>query len=73
MHLTPDVLAKRIARRLFVNGSREHASRLVLELPNKQSGGGWCEEAAADQIEREICRAIEEARNPTQPKTKRAK
>lgn len=43
-------LAEAIARDLFTNGSGERAQRLVLELPGKRDGGGWCEEAMSNRI-----------------------
>jgi hypothetical protein len=43
-------IAKRIVDRLFTNGAKEQAERLVLELHDKRDGGGWCRTAAADQI-----------------------
>ena len=43
-------VARGIADRLFVNNSREMAERLVLELPGKRDGGGWCYSAVVDQI-----------------------
>lgn len=44
-------IAKVIARALFTNGSKQRAERLVLELKDNRDSGGWCEQAAADQIE----------------------
>lgn len=43
-------LAKKIAERLFTNGVGDIADRLVLELPGKRDGGGWCRKAAEDRI-----------------------
>ena len=45
-------LAERITRKLFVSGQGERAERLVLELPGKRNGGGWCQGAVRDQIEK---------------------
>jgi hypothetical protein len=42
--------AKKLANYLFSNGNREHAERLVLELPDKRDGGGWGEHAMAVAI-----------------------
>lgn len=39
-----------IADRLFVNGVGQEAHRLVLELPGKRDGGGWCKQAVVDLI-----------------------
>jgi hypothetical protein len=44
-------LALRIAERLFTNGYREVAERLIIELPGKRDGGGWGFYPAVDQIE----------------------
>lgn len=52
------VLAERIADRLFTNGIGEKADRLVLELPGKRDGGGWCKEAVRDQIEQMFLEAM---------------
>lgn len=45
-------LATVIARRLFTNGARERAQRLVLiiDTPTSRNLGGWSERAAIDQI-----------------------
>ena len=43
-------LAKQIANDLFTNGSGQEADRLVLELPGKRDGGGWCKRAVEDRI-----------------------
>lgn len=45
-------MARRVARRLFMNGAREQADRLVLTAdgPPKRDLGGWSKEAAVDQI-----------------------
>ena len=43
-------LAGQIADVLFINGAGEVAERLVLELPGKRDGGGWCRGAIIDQI-----------------------
>lgn len=45
-------LAEAIAKRLFTNGAEQVAERLVLELPGGRDGGGWCQKAAEDQIEK---------------------
>lgn len=45
-----DKLARRITKKLFVNGFGDQATRLVLELENGRDGGGWCEEAVVDVI-----------------------
>jgi hypothetical protein len=42
-------LAHEIAGVLFVNGAGEQADRLVLELPGKRAGGGWCYQAVVDR------------------------
>ena len=47
-------LAKRIADYLFINGAGQQADRLVLMLPDERDGGGWCKQAAMDQIDRAI-------------------
>ncbi len=44
-------LAKKIADALFTNGAGETAKRLVLELEEKRTGGGWCRSAVIDSIE----------------------
>jgi glucokinase len=44
-------LSKRIARKLFTDGIGRVADRLVLEIFGKD-GGGWCESAVIDQIEK---------------------
>lgn len=51
-HAEIRALAESIAARLFTNGNNDRADRLVLELAGKRDGGGWCERAAVDQIER---------------------
>lgn len=43
-------LAEKIAEQLFMNGMGEEANRLVLELPGKRDGGGWCKQAVVDVI-----------------------
>lgn len=43
-------VAKEIATELFQNGAGGAANRLVLELPNKRNGGGWCKQAVIDVI-----------------------
>jgi len=45
-----DSLASLISNDLFTNGSGETAERLVLELPQKRDGGGWCKKAVYDVI-----------------------
>jgi hypothetical protein len=47
-------VAERITNKLFVNGEGQKAERLVLELPGKRDGGGWCWSAVCDVIEREL-------------------
>lgn len=47
-------LAQRIALRLFTNGAKQHAKRLVLELQGGKDGGGWCEMAVRDQVAAEL-------------------
>lgn len=49
-----DSLAKQIAEQLFTNGAGEKAQRLVLELPGKRDGGGWCQKAVEDQVAERI-------------------
>ena len=44
-------IAKQIADRLFTNGTGDEATRLVLELPGKRDGGGWCRRAVEDRID----------------------
>lgn len=43
-------LAAIIACDLFTNGNKDHAHRLVLELPDQKDAGGWCEQAVRDRI-----------------------
>jgi hypothetical protein len=50
-------VAERIADSLFVNGAGQQAVRLVLELPGKRDGGGWCKAAVVAVIEREVLAA----------------
>jgi len=45
-------LAEKIADQLFSNGAGQKAERLVLELPGKRDGGGWCKQAVVDVIVR---------------------
>jgi hypothetical protein len=42
------------ANALFTNGYYEVAERLVLELPGKKDGGGWCRKAVEDVIRKAI-------------------
>jgi hypothetical protein len=44
-------LARQIAAALFENGNGQKAVRLILELPDKRDGVGWCEKPVADLIE----------------------
>jgi hypothetical protein len=55
-------LACEIAKHLFTNGAGKRAQRLVLELPNLQDGGGWCEAAVVDVIEDHLNAAAKEAK-----------
>jgi hypothetical protein len=48
-------IANKIADRLFTNGMNQQAQRLVLELPGKRDGGGWCKQAVVDQIVEVLC------------------
>ena len=55
--MTNRQLAEKIAERLFTNGVGKRAERLKLVIDPKGSEperdlGGWCERAAADQIEK---------------------
>jgi hypothetical protein len=43
-------LAAEIVRRLFTNGQGQEALRIVLELPGKVDGGGYCWQSALDQV-----------------------
>ena len=45
-----EVVAAQIADRLFVNGDGKKAQRLMLISPNGKDLGGWCKQAAIDQI-----------------------
>jgi hypothetical protein len=51
---TEPKIAERITKRLFTNGHGETAERLVLELPGKRDGGGWCREAVEALIAEEL-------------------
>jgi hypothetical protein len=44
-------LAARIADDLFVNGANQKAQRLVIELENGTTGGGWSRLAVTDRVE----------------------
>lgn len=52
-------LAALIAKRLFTNGSGDRAQRLVftVDTPVKRDLGGWCFEAAVDQIAAQLSQA----------------
>lgn len=54
-------VAQQITNRLFRNGFGKEADRLVLELPGKRDGGGWCRKAAEDKICDALDAAIREA------------
>ena len=43
-------LARRIANDLFSDGER-----LVIELPDKRMGGGWCRAAVIDRVAALLC------------------
>lgn len=45
-----DKIADDVIEALFTNGSNQKACRLVLELGNRQNGGGWSKFAARDHI-----------------------
>jgi hypothetical protein len=47
-------LAEKIADELFTNGQNQVAQRLVIELPGKQDGGGWCRISVVGIIARNI-------------------
>lgn len=51
-------LAEKIAGDLFTNGFGQEGERLVLELPGKRDGGGWCKRAAIERIEKQLLEAI---------------
>jgi hypothetical protein len=44
-------IVKQIVDCLFTSGRGDEATRLVLELPGKKDGGGWCRRAVEDQID----------------------
>lgn len=52
-----EIAACLAAKELFTNGSNEVAERLVLELPGKKDGGGWCRQSVEDVV----CGAIKRA------------
>jgi len=52
-------LAQEITTDLFTNGSKRHATRLVLEGPNKENLGGWSREVVADRITARILTFLE--------------
>ena len=43
--------SEEIANILFCNGMGQVASRLVLELPDGEDGGGWCKKAVVEVID----------------------
>ncbi len=43
-------LVSSIVGKLFESGYGQPAERLVLELPGKRDGGGWCRQAVEDVI-----------------------
>jgi hypothetical protein len=45
-----DAAVNEIVERLFTNGAKETARRLVLELENGRNGGGWGKEPVRDLI-----------------------
>ncbi len=51
-------IAERITERLFTNGFDMKAKRLVLEMPDKSDGGGWCREAVRDQVANELIQVV---------------
>lgn len=46
--------AERAAEALFTSGAGEKAEHLILDLAGHRNGGGWCQFAARDVIERAI-------------------
>lgn len=58
--------AQKIADKLFTNGFGNVADRLVMELPGKGYGGGWCRKAVEDIIRDELSAAHSDAQ-PTEP------
>jgi hypothetical protein len=46
--------AEACAKDLFINAMQRVARRLVLELGDGADGGGWCQSAVADVIERRM-------------------
>ena len=53
------LLAKRIAKALFTDGTGSRARRLVIELPSQNYlASGYCEGAVADLIERKLAKFI---------------
>lgn len=52
--MTAREMAEEIAGDLFTNGAGNEAQRLVLELPDKSSGDGWCKQAVVDVIARHL-------------------
>jgi len=44
-------MQRKYANALFVNGVGQRAERLILELPDRSDGGGWCENPVISVIE----------------------
>lgn len=60
-------LANKIARDIFTNGAKKRANRLVLELPGGRNGGGWCEMAVADLIDRHLSKSANRKKGKRKP------
>jgi len=58
VRMEPRQLAELIVSKIMSNGDGRAASRLVLELPSGNNGGGWCRAALIDTVEDTIRQAI---------------
>lgn len=43
-------IAQKVADRLFKNGFGEKARRLVIEIDDEHTSGGWCKQVVVDHV-----------------------